>query len=165
MGVALLTLLGLSLALAGHSKAIDLCELHCVRRQVKIIRNARLPLRMRALEQRLEAQDQYITWLEERAARQEAKLAALKNCLGEIPLTRYGEELGPSGYAFRLEETESPQTLFTTALDITFKGDAVGAWALVDGCRAPTLLDGSVRQGPVPTAHFDGTRTPGSAFR
>jgi len=119
---------------------------------------------MRRLESRLDAQDQYIVWLEERAQRQEArtadlasKLTAFQQCFGEVPLSRYGEELGPSGYLFRLEGPES-LTLATTALDVTYPDDPVGVWSFVNICNSDRVKPKSslVRPDLEQAAHFSG---------
>jgi hypothetical protein len=97
---------------------------------------------MAAAERRLQAQDTYIAWLEKRATKAEDRLAKVQaemKCFGEIPLTRYGEALGPSGYLFKLERPEGPQTLATTALDMTYPNDPVGAWVLANACNKERL--------------------------
>lgn len=155
--VALAALLAILLVSAGHGEAR--CGFICLNRQIKGLRHQFLPTRMRRIESRLDAQDQYIVWLEERAQRAEdrlAKFAAFEKCFGEVPLTRYGEELGPSGYLFKLEGLEGPLTLATTALDVAYPGDPVGTWAFVNTCNSDRLMpqSGPVRQSTVPIAHF-----------
>lgn len=121
------------------------CGFGCLHRQIEAIRRQTLPVRVLRLEERLtadekrlEAQDTYIGWLEDRTAKLEAKTAAFK-CFAEIPLTRYGQELGPSGYLFHLESSTGPQTLATTALDLSYPNSPVGTWALVDACNKERL--------------------------
>lgn len=165
-GLALLAALVTLLALAGHSQAR--CGTTCLGLKLQALQRQLLPSRVRALESRLEEQDRYITWLEDRATRleakaaeQKAKLAALQGCMGEVPISRYGEEIGPSGYLFRLETPEETTLLATTALDVTYPNDPVGAWIFANTCNKEgieaTQRYGPVRQSTVPTTHFDGS--------
>lgn len=61
--------------------------------------------------------------------------SSFQRCLGEVPISRYGEEQGPSGYLFQLEGEAQPFTLPTTALDVTYDPDPVGAWIWVNTCN------------------------------
>lgn len=125
------------------------CGFGCLHRQIEAIRRQALPVRVLHLEERLtsdekrlEAQDAYIAWLEDRATKTEDKLAqfsAFQQCFGEVPLTRYGEELGPSGYLFRLQDEKESQMLATTALDVTYPEDPVGAWVFANACNKERL--------------------------
>lgn len=130
-------------ALAGSAHAYPKgCRLPCLNQKLADIRELHLGERLQAVEHRLTAQDQYISWLEERATRAEAKLAKLsplQDCFGEVPVTRYGQELGPSGYLFQLERSGVPQTLATTALDVSYPNDPIGAWMLVNACNKEGL--------------------------
>lgn len=124
------------------------CGFGCLHRQIEAIRRQALPTRVLRLEERLnadekrlEAQSAYITSLEARAIAAEvalAKFAAFQQCFGEVPLSRYGQELGPSGYLFRLEGHE-PLTIATTALDVTYPEDPVGAWVFANACNKERL--------------------------
>lgn len=126
---------------ASHGEAS--CGFGCLHRQIEAIRRQALPRRVSALEERLEAdearieaQGAHIARLEAQAAHAEttaSKLIAAFQCFGEIPLTRYGSELGPSGYLFHLEGP-NPLTIPTTALDISYPKDPVGAWVLANAC-------------------------------
>jgi hypothetical protein len=120
------------------------CGFGCLHRQIEAIRRQTLPQRVSRLEERLTAdeklltaQDQYIGWLEGWATKLEAqalKFLEFQQCFAEIPLTRYGEPTGPSGYLFHLDGPE-PRSIPTTALDLTYPNDPVGAWVLVDACN------------------------------
>lgn len=146
LGLALAAMLGALLLFAGHGESEpwhhNVQCFRCLERQIRGLRHQQLPVRMRRLEDRLEQQDQFIVWLEERAVRQEArtadlasKLSDFQKCFEQLPLTRYGEETGPSGYVFQLEGPEGPDTFPTTALDLSYPHDPVGAWAWVNPCN------------------------------
>lgn len=150
------------------------CGFGCLHRQIEAIRRQTLPTRVLRLEERL-AQDEtqikvqgaQIARLEAQASQVErplSKLQAVLNCFGEVPITRYGNELGPSGYLFHLEGS-SPLTIATTALDITYPKDPVGAWIYANSCRSPTPESLRVHPIPVPAALGDVSKTPGSRFR
>jgi hypothetical protein len=153
------------------------CGFGCLHRQIEAIRRQALPVRvlrleerMASAERRLQAQDTYITSLEARAITAEdrlAKLSAFQQCFGEVPLSRYGQELGPSGYLFKLERPEGPQTLATTALDVTYPDDPVGAWVFANACNKERLrpISGSVLRARVPVAHFYEGSTQHPGFR
>jgi len=123
--------------LVGEATGYPHCRLACLNHKITNIRALHLNERLEVAERRIETQDQYIAWLETRTERMETKAAgfsAALKCLGEIPLSRYGEETGPSGYLFSLEGKEGSHTLATTALDITYPNDPVGAWGIVNIC-------------------------------
>lgn len=64
------------------------------------------------------------------------KVDALYECLREVPISEYGEPGGPFGYIFQFEnELNELETEPTSALDVPFKGEFVGAWFLIDGCN------------------------------
>lgn len=58
-----------------------------------------------------------------------------QRCLGEIPISRYGEEQGPAGYVFQYQGPLGLGSLPTTALDVTYDPDPVGAWIWVNACN------------------------------
>lgn len=73
---------------------------------------------------------------------------AFFRCFGEVPISRYGEEQGPSGYVFQLQGEEQPSTLQTTALDVTYDPDPVGAWIWANTCnRERVTLSTSLLKG------------------
>lgn len=165
LGLALLAAFLTFMVMAGRGEAR--CGWKCIGREVKGLRHQYLPTRMRRLEARLEAQDSYISWLEERSAHLEARLSTLIGCLGEVPLSRYGEELGPSGYLFKFEALEGPLTLATTALDVSYPGDPVGVWALVNTCNSARIKPQSalVPTGQGQAALGGESQTPGPVLR
>jgi hypothetical protein len=63
------------------------------------------------------------------------KVNTVLGCLFEAPLTEYGEPEGPAGYLFEFENEGTPETIPTTALDVTYPEDFVGGWALFDSCN------------------------------
>lgn len=114
------------------------CGVKCLNRQVNALHLQYLPIRVKRLEERLDAQDAYVAQLQERIAKLEqgkAGLSTFLRCTAEVPLTRYGQPQGPSGYLFQLDRPEGATTFPTTALDLTYPRDPVGAWALVNGCN------------------------------
>lgn len=60
-------------------------------------------------------------------------VGVLLNCIAEVPFTSYGDPKGTFGYAYSKDGTTNH---YTTALDLTFSGDAVGAWMLADSCNS-----------------------------
>lgn len=63
------------------------------------------------------------------------KVNTALGCLFEVPLTEYGEPEGPAGYLFEFEKEGTPETIPTTALDVTYPEDFVSGWALFDSCN------------------------------
>jgi hypothetical protein len=60
-------------------------------------------------------------------------VGVLLNCIGEVPFTSYGDPKGTFGYSYSKDGTAKS---YTTALDLTFSGDTVGAWMLADSCNS-----------------------------
>ena len=135
--IALTLFLGMLLAFAGLGEAG--CRSRCLNEKFALIRKSHLNQRLEVVERRLEAQDRYIAWLEERAQKVEDRLASFQRCFTQLPITRYGEDLGPSGYIFNLEGPEGLMTFPTTALDVSYAKDPVGAWLWVNPCD-PTRI-------------------------
>jgi hypothetical protein len=85
----------------------------------------------------------------------------LVDCLGEAPLTQYGDPAGSFGYVFD-DGTNPPFN--TTALDLTESGDPIGGWALFDLCNPQTVAGQASANGIAPSAEglFSGpqSRTP-----
>jgi hypothetical protein len=165
VGLALLAALLTFLVLAGSSEGR--CGVNCLRNQVNALRLQYLPLRMKRLEARVEAQSAYVSWLQARSSRLEARLSELTGCLGEVPLARYGEEQGPSGYLFRLESPEEAQIFPTTALDISYPDDPVGFWAFANTYNPDrvTPISSQVRQDREQATRFGAGSTLGQVFR
>jgi hypothetical protein len=60
-------------------------------------------------------------------------VGVLLNCIAEVPFTSYGDPKGTFGYSY---SKDGSTTHYTTALDLTYSGDAVGAWMLADSCNS-----------------------------
>jgi hypothetical protein len=60
----------------------------------------------------------------------------LVDCLGEYPVTDYGDPDGTFGYVY--DSGSGGLEFDTTALDVTNSGDTVGAWTLFDECNTAT---------------------------
>ena len=147
---------------AGHSEAD--CRIRCLNRQVNALHLQYLPRRVARLEERLSAIESRNAALEARVAKLEgvdSGLTKFLRCTAEVPLSRYGEPTGPSGYLFELHRPDGISLLPTTALDLTYPNDPVDTWALVNSCNSDRVTPKSslVRPGPEPRAHFDGLRT------
>lgn len=130
------------------TSAVAKCRFACVAHKVTDLRSLTLELSadLKEAENRLDQQAVAIEGLRGRVSATEgrnAQLATLafnfQRCLGEVPISRYGEEQGPSGYVFRFAGGESPLTLATTALDVTYDPDPVGAWIWINTCNRERL--------------------------
>lgn len=64
-------------------------------------------------------------------------LKALVGCLGEVPLTQYGDPSSKFGFAYSPTGSSS-STSYRTALDATASGTKVDVWMLFDGCNTST---------------------------
>lgn len=158
MGRFALRVLGMTLVLfllgmAGpfKSRGADRCHLACVAHKVTDLKRLTLSLQtqLEEDEERIDQQGAAISALRERNVALEATGASLTSaysslaqrfngltgCLGEIPLTRYGQPEGPSGYLFQVRGPLGLELLPTTALDISYDNSPVGAWTLVDVCN------------------------------
>lgn len=72
-------------------------------------------------------------------------------CIGELPVTQYGDPAGTFGYSF----TGDGMTFFnTTALDGTASGDPVSAWVVVDNCNTTPTASAAARGILGPEAHI-----------
>ena len=77
-------------------------------------------------------------------------LGGLINCLGEGPLTQYGDPGGTFGYMFDNDAIGSGANPFlTTGLDITATGDPVDGWALFDLCNNATIASASAARSSI----------------
>lgn len=179
-----LTLVLFLLGMAGpfKSRGASRCGFACVAHKVTDLKRLTFALQTQLGEdeERINQQSAAILALRERNVSLEATGASLTDaygslaqrfdslteCLGEIPLTRYGQSEGPSGYLFRLDGSETT-TFPTTALDISYDNSPVGAWTYVDICNQSRVTP---RSAMVPTiqaqaTRFDESRTLDSAFR
>lgn len=73
--------------------------------------------------------------LEAANAQLATRLDNFQRCLGEVPVSRYGEEQGPAGYVFQYQGPLGLGSLPTTALDVTYGRDPVGAWIWANTCN------------------------------
>lgn len=71
-------------------------------------------------------------------------------CIGELPVTQYGDPAGTFGYSF----TADGMTFNTTALDGTASGDPVSAWMVVDSCNTTPTASAAARGILGPEAHI-----------
>lgn len=126
------------------ASAVAKCRFACVAHKVTDLRYLTLELQAELGEarERLNQQATAIEGLRSRVSALEGRNAQLatwafnfERCLGEVPISRYGEEQGPSGYLFRLEGPEGLFSLPTTALDVTYDPDPVGAWIWANTCN------------------------------
>lgn len=137
--LALTAVLALSLGLGASAQAT--CSLTCLNHRVKqlssgLIRAQRtissLKRTVSQQGQTIAAQQQAISGLGETGK----KVDALYECLFEVPVTQFGEPGSPFGYLFQFEnEAEELETEPTSALDVPYEGEPIGAWFLIDGCN------------------------------
>jgi hypothetical protein len=150
------------------ASAVAKCRFACVAHKVTDLKRLTLALQaeLEEAQGRLNQQASAIEALRGRVSALEGRdtqlttwASGFQRCLGEVPVSRYGQEQGPSGYAFQLQGKEGLTTLFTTALDVTYNPDPVGAWIYVNACNRErvTPVSALVRQGPGPTARFGGS--------
>lgn len=111
------------------------CKLHCLNKRV-----GALSSRVSALEESLEAREGEVASLRQNASQLASKVNGLLGCLGQMPVSRYGEEGGPLGYQFFGRRSGGPELFPTTALDATREGTAVGAWLLYNVCQPGEAL-------------------------
>jgi hypothetical protein len=124
--IALTAMLVLSLALSAGAQAR--CSVACLNHRVQQLSNGliRAEKKIAALNRTVSQQAQTIAGLGEVGK----KVDALYACLFEVPVTQYGEP-EEEGYLYE----NATETFKTTALDVPFKGEPVGAWFLIDGCN------------------------------
>jgi hypothetical protein len=65
-------------------------------------------------------------------------LKALVGCLGEVPLTQYGDPSSKFGFEYNSTGSTTTSPTFRTALDATASGTKVEVWMLFDGCNTST---------------------------
>jgi hypothetical protein len=126
------------------ASAVAKCHFACVAHKVTGLHYLALELRaeLGEAEERLDQQATaieglrgYVTASEARNVQLATWASGFQRCLGEVPISRYGQEQGPSGYVFQLQGTDGPFTLPTTALDVTYDPDPVGAWIWANTCN------------------------------
>jgi hypothetical protein len=135
--IALAAALAVSLSFAAGAQAS--CGSTCLNHRVKQLSSGliRAERKIASLTRTVSQQEQAI------ATQQQAidglspigkKVEALYKCLFEVPITQYGEPEAGEGYLYKNSTEEFP----TTALDVPFEGESVGAWFLIDGCNTAT---------------------------
>jgi hypothetical protein len=88
----------------------------------------------------------------------EKALTVLTTCLGEVPVTRFGDPTNHTfGYAYSPGTGGSPY--YTTALDGTATGQNVSAWILFDRCNSKTTAAADLSSSG-PAASPAGLRAP-----
>jgi hypothetical protein len=134
--LALAAVLALSLSLGLGASAQATCSVTCLNHRVRqlssgLIRAQRtISSLKRTVSQQGEtiaAQQQAISGLGETGK----KVDTLYACLFEVPITEYGVPEEEEGYLYE----NATETFPTTALDVPFEGEPVGAWFLIDGCN------------------------------
>jgi hypothetical protein len=148
------SLAALALALVFSSGAAAKCNVACLGHRVNTLTTALIKEQktiaaqgktIAALSGKVAAQEQKVTSQSQAISSQGGainsqgqaigKVNSTLSCLFEAPLTQYGEPEGPAGYLFEFENEGTPETLPTTALDVTYPEDFVSGWALFDGCN------------------------------
>ena len=149
------SLAALALALVFSSGAEAKCNVACLGHRVNTLTTALIKAQktiatqgktITALSSKVAAQEQKVTSQGQAISSQGGvinsqgqaigKVRSTFECLFEAPLTEYGEPEGPFGYLFEFEKEGTPETIPTTALDVTYLGDSVNlGWALFDGCN------------------------------
>jgi uncharacterized coiled-coil protein SlyX len=144
--IALTAVLAISLVFSGGAQAK--CSLTCLNHRVRQLSSGLIKAEktIAALSKTVTQQGQTIAAQNQTIAGQGAALAgltqaakfvkSLEACLREVPISEFGEIGGPFGYLFQFEnEAEELETEPTTALDVPFEGEFVGAWFLIDRCN------------------------------
>ena len=158
------------------ASAVAKCRFACVAHKVTDLKALTLELgaELREAEERLDQQATAIEGLRGRVSALEGRnvqlatwASSFQRCLGEVPVSRYGQEQGPSGYLFQLQGDAQPLTLPTTALDVTYDPDPVGAWIWANTCNRErvTPVSALVHRGPVPAARLSYDSIHGAASR
>lgn len=111
------------------------CKLHCLGKRVGALSG-----RVSTLEESLEAREGEIASLRQNASQLASKVNGLLGCLGQMPVSRYGENNGPFGYQFFTQSKEGNELRSTTALDATHFGTQVGAWIFLNLCQPTEVL-------------------------
>lgn len=164
------SLAALAMALVFSSGAEARCNVACLGHRVNTVTTALIKA-----QKTIAAQGKTITALSNKVAAQEQKVASqgqaissqggvinsqgqaigkvntTLGCLFEAPLTEYGEPEGPAGYLFEFENEGTPETIPTTALDVTYPEDFVGGWALFDGCNTAETPSAAASGAVAPT--------------
>jgi uncharacterized coiled-coil protein SlyX len=145
--IALAAVLVLTTSLGFATGAQARCSATCLNHKVKQLASALIKTEKTVASlsktvvqqgQTIAQQSQTISGL----SQVDKKVSTLFECLFEVPITEFGRPEVEEGYLYKTET----ETLPTTALDVPFKGEPVGAWFLIDGCNtAETASVGAVR--------------------
>lgn len=132
--VALAAVLVLSLSTSTGAEAK--CSVTCLNHRVAQLSNGliRAQKTIASLNRTVSQQGQTIATQEQAIAnlgQTKEKVDALYECLFEVPVTQFGEP-EEEGYLYE----NATETFTTTALDVPFEGEPVGAWFLIDGCNS-----------------------------
>lgn len=137
--VAVAASLALTASLGFGASAQATCSVTCLNHRVKQLAGGLIKA-----EKKIASLNQTVSQQTQTIAAQGAAIAsmtkaakfttALEECLFEVPLNQYGEPGAEEGYLYETQ-TPSPEVFKTTALDVVEKGQAVGAWFLIDGCN------------------------------
>ena len=138
--VALAAVLAMSLSLTAGAQAR--CGATCLNHRVKQLSSGliRAERKIASLTQTVSQQGQTIATQQQTISglgQVGKKVDALYECLFEVPLSEYGEPEEGEGYLYE----NSTETFQTTALDVPFEGESVGAWFLIDGCNTATTAN------------------------
>jgi hypothetical protein len=137
-------LLGTLLVALSPACAVAKCRFACVAHKVTDLRSLTLGLQaeLEEADERLNQQASAMEGLRGRVSALEGRNVQLatwasgfQRCLGEVPISRYGQEQGPAGYVFQYQGPLGLGSLPTTALDVTYGPDPVGAWIWVNACN------------------------------
>jgi uncharacterized coiled-coil protein SlyX len=129
----------LALTLAFSTGAEATCNVTCLNHRVSSLGTALIKA-----QKKIAAQGQTIADLSQQVSAQNQVISSQQNavkkatsaiaCMFEVPISEYGEPEEGEGYLYE----NSTETFQTTALDVPFKGEFVGAWFLIDGCNTAT---------------------------
>jgi uncharacterized coiled-coil protein SlyX len=149
VSVVLGAALVLSLAMSGGAQAK--CTVACLNHKVRQLSSALIKTEKTVVSlsktvaqqgQQISAQNQTINQQSQAInglSPIKQKVDALYECLFEVPISEYGEPSEEIGYLFQFEKEPGLfETTPTTALDVPFEGEPVGAWFLIDGCNTAT---------------------------
>jgi tagatose-1,6-bisphosphate aldolase non-catalytic subunit AgaZ/GatZ len=141
----------LVLVLASAGSADAKCGVGCLNHKL-----SKLSKSLKKAEEAITAQSQTIAQQSQALAMATGAQAqtgkevkALYTCFGEVPLAEYGEPKEKIGYLF---ETKPGTVEQTTALDVPFEGEEVGAWFIADLCNTAETASAQAAHSVFPTA-------------
>ncbi len=131
----------LAMAFAGTAEAK--CGVGCLNRKVKKLSSglAKAQQTITSQSKTIAQQGQAIASLSQTVSSQGSAIAGQEQavakatsqlgCIAEVPVSEYGEPGGAYGYVW----DTGTETFDTTALDVPYPGEGVGAWFLIDKCN------------------------------